>query len=655
MALSYTSLSSGGNVSNDFNISLGTSGYTRTTLSQTFPAGNYVVTSSLSDTTLDIYLLAEDGSLSGYVNTAAATSSISASNSFKTVVVYGGTNNDTLSFVFKYVFNPSENSTNDFTSVPPRLISATPTGLPNQDNTTVITGQNFGLSPTVTFTGTDSIARAAKAVVRNSSTQLTVTRPDTLPPSASPYTITVTNSGTNAPTSTNSHKLANYITSGAVPTWVTGTSLPNMQKGAAYSTTVSATDSDGGSSVTYSYVSGSLPTGLSFNAATATISGTPTTNVGIPYSYTIRATDSGNNTADRTFTITQVLPDAPTGVTASKTSTAGAVSVAFTPATTGAAATSYTAVSSPGGITGTASSSPITVSGLTEGASYTFTVYATNASGSGFSSSASSAVNAPAATKVKFTSTQSWTVPAGVTQLQIVAVGGGGGGGGASTTGIGSSTGGGGGGGAIVYNNAVAVTPGTSYTITIGAGGTSSSTGTSGTGGTTSVGALLTAAGGGGGSRGGGAGSGGSTGSGGTIINGASGGAGGSSGTAMGNIPGGWLTSGDQPNGGGNQSGNNGSNVSVPGPSGGVSGGAGGGQQVGGSSGNYRADSGYGAGAGAQVYPYNTMGTTGGAGGANSGGPGGGGACTTANTYYGVASGPGGVGGSGVVWIRYVQ
>jgi len=54
--------------------------------------------------------------------------------------------------------------------------------------------------------------------------------------------------------------------------------------------------------------------------------------------------------------------------------------------------TSYTATSSPGGITGTGATSPITVTGLTAGQSYTFTVTATSSVGA----SAASAVSAAA-------------------------------------------------------------------------------------------------------------------------------------------------------------------------------------------------------------------------------------------------------------------
>lgn len=65
-----------------------------------------------------------------------------------------------------------------------------------------------------------------------------------------------------------------------------------------------------------------------------------------------------------------------------------------------------------------------------------------------------------------FTASGSWVAPAGVTSVTIEAWGGGGGGGGAST-----DSGGGGGGGAYSKKNTFAVTPGNSYTVTVGAGG----------------------------------------------------------------------------------------------------------------------------------------------------------------------------------------
>jgi hypothetical protein len=68
-------------------------------------------------------------------------------------------------------------------------------------------------------------------------------------------------------------------------------------------------------------------------------------------------------------------PSTPTIGTATDGGTGTTVSVAFTPSTyIGKSTITYTATSSPGSLTGTGSGSPITVSGLTTGTAYTFTV-----------------------------------------------------------------------------------------------------------------------------------------------------------------------------------------------------------------------------------------------------------------------------------------
>lgn len=89
------------------------------------------------------------------------------------------------------------------------------------------------------------------------------------------------------------------------------------------------------------------------------------------------------------------VPGAPTGVTATP-GAGGTASVAFTPPTDngGSPITSYTVTSAPGGLTATGAGSPLTVTGLTAGTSYTFTATATNAVGTSAASAPSAAVTA---------------------------------------------------------------------------------------------------------------------------------------------------------------------------------------------------------------------------------------------------------------------
>ena len=89
-------------------------------------------------------------------------------------------------------------------------------------------------------------------------------------------------------------------------------------------------------------------------------------------------------------------PGAPTIGTATQTgSTTATVSYTAPASNGGSVITSYTATSSPGSVTGTlsqAGSGTITVTGLTTGTAYTFTVTATNAVGTGPASAASNSV-----------------------------------------------------------------------------------------------------------------------------------------------------------------------------------------------------------------------------------------------------------------------
>lgn len=100
-----------------------------------------------------------------------------------------------------------------------------------------------------------------------------------------------------------------------------------------------------------------------------------------------------------------------------------------------------------------------------------------------------------------FTSSGSWTVPAGVTTIKVTAQGAGGGGGGAGATGASTVSAAAGGNAGCLAVGIYTVTPGTVYTVTIGASGTAGAAGfhSGGNGGTTSLGSLISAPGGAGG------------------------------------------------------------------------------------------------------------------------------------------------------------
>ena len=83
-------------------------------------------------------------------------------------------------------------------------------------------------------------------------------------------------------------------------------------------------------------------------------------------------------------------------------------------------------------------------------------------------------VKIPAATNrtTEFTSSGTWVCPSGVYSAEFLVVGAGGGGGGAYCNLVTNAVGGGGGGGGAVKRVQLATTPGSSYTITVGAKGT---------------------------------------------------------------------------------------------------------------------------------------------------------------------------------------
>jgi hypothetical protein len=243
------------------------------------------------------------------------------------------------------------------------------------------------------------------------------------------------------------------------PVWSTGTTLPSFTRNVAYSTTVSATEDDSGA-ITYSLVSGTLPSGFSLSSA-GVISGTTTSSTNA--TITIRATvTASGTTSDRTFT----LPNAgPVWNTAAGTITLfyGATSQLSATDDSGSAPT-YSVVSGtlPSGTT--ISSSGLITAGNTSG-SPSITVRASDANGSFSDRTFTINTTAPiGGTLYQTPGTYSWTAPTGVTSVKVVAIGGGG-------SGSNGNGGNGGGGGGLGWKNNIAVTPGQSYTVVVGSGG----------------------------------------------------------------------------------------------------------------------------------------------------------------------------------------
>jgi len=248
--------------------------------------------------------------------------------------------------------------------------------------------------------------------------------------------------------------------------------LYNITVGGSVTQALSAS-SAAGRSITYS--ANTLPGGLSISGSN--ITGTPNT-VANTTSLITATSATTNRTATRTLLwYAKSVAGAPTIGTATATGTTTATVTFTAPASNGnSPITSYTAVSSPGGITGTltqAGSGTISISGLTQNTSYTFTVYATNAAGNSSSSSASNQITTAAST------------PPSVEYLVVA---------GGASGGIGR----GGGGGAGGYRTStLSVSASTAYTVTVGGGGSSVTSDNRGNNGSDSTFASITSTGGG--------------------------------------------------------------------------------------------------------------------------------------------------------------
>ncbi|MFN6261678.1 MAG: Ig-like domain-containing protein [Chromatiaceae bacterium] len=246
--------------------------------------------------------------------------------------------------------------------------------VPGNDGGSAITGYTVTSSPGG-FTGTGASSPIVVAGLSNGTA----------------YTFTVT--ATNAIGSSVASAASNAVTPKANQT-ITFTNPGSQNFGTT--PTLNAT-ADSGLTVSFS----------SSTSGVCTVSGTTLTFV-TAGTCTIDADQAGDSTylaatqVSQTFTVNAIAPGAPTIGSATAGDSQATVSFSAPASNGGTSITGYTVTASPGGATGTGSGSPITVTGLSNGVAYTFTVTATHAGGTSTTSAASNSITPAAPQTITF-------------------------------------------------------------------------------------------------------------------------------------------------------------------------------------------------------------------------------------------------------------
>jgi hypothetical protein len=186
----------------------------------------------------------------------------------------------------------------------PIITGIAPSNISGSASTAIIVnGTNFESGSIVKLVDNEDNELHVLSTTFNNSQSLQFLTP-ALTASAGPYDIKVTN------TDNQFSVLENSLSVGSTPIWSTPSgSLGIIYDSGRSSTTFSllATDPDN-HSITYSLVSGSLPTGMSLTSG-GSISGTSqAVSSDTTYTFTIRVTDSSGSFSNREFSITSKAP-----------------------------------------------------------------------------------------------------------------------------------------------------------------------------------------------------------------------------------------------------------------------------------------------------------------------------------------------------------
>ena len=363
---------------------------------------------------------------------------------------------------------------------PPTISSFTPTQVANADiaASITITGTNFQDTPRVLFqNSTTGAVVTADTVTFNSATEIVATKAATTLPEGV-YTIQVINKDGISVMSTGTY------TNSATPVWVTSAgSLGTAVKNTAVSgdTFVAFAGDLDSSTITYSETTSVLSTAnLQLQAFTAggynkvrIISQSSTTlpDTVTTYTFTLRATDPSGKTADRQFSIGAIANTDPVFSTSS--GSLGSIidssrdsytlsSAAATDANGDTLSYSITSGSMPAGLSFNTSTAAITGTADAVGSDTTTNFSVTVSDGQGGTATRAFSITVLAPATTSYTSGTGQFTPTFSAPIKVLLVGGGGGGG--------QGHSGGGGGGGLVSHPGYAVTSGTSYPYSVGAG-----------------------------------------------------------------------------------------------------------------------------------------------------------------------------------------
>ena len=212
---------------------------------------------------------------------------------------------------------------------PPTVTSIDVTDIDSQaggNQTIIITGTSFASGATVAFVGNSGTNFNASTVTRDSDTQITAVAPKSSFLNAQePYGVKITNTSGLSATLTGQINIDTSpsfnVASGSIGT------LNDVARQSSNLTTITATDADG-DTITFSKLSGTLPTGITLNS-NGTLSGTANAETSdTTYNFTIRATANSKN-VDRAYSILVKAPSL-TGYNSFDTSVNGYVIYAFT-------------------------------------------------------------------------------------------------------------------------------------------------------------------------------------------------------------------------------------------------------------------------------------------------------------------------------------